>query len=115
VAESQTPYQSVIARLAERDNQGFIRAMVRSAVGEMQFDEPAWLPLPLSPIFPNMTRGEQLPSDRSRKISTKSAALVVEGRQYAEYFRRIEALAQSHEHAKRWDYAGWPASRTPPR
>jgi hypothetical protein len=32
-------------------------------------------------------------------------------RDYVERFRRIEALAQSREQAKGWDYAGWLAAR----
>jgi Arc/MetJ family transcription regulator len=40
-------------------------------------------------------------------VRTKKEAVNLAMRDYVERFRRIEALAQSREHAKGWDYEGW--------
>jgi len=45
-------------------------------------------------------------------VHTKKEAVNLAMRDCVERFRRIEALARSREHAKRWDYEGWLAARS---
>ncbi|TXI41468.1 MAG: type II toxin-antitoxin system VapB family antitoxin [Mycobacterium sp.] len=44
-------------------------------------------------------------------VHTKKEAVNLALREYAEKFRRVEALARSREQAKHWDYDGWLAAR----
>ena len=44
-------------------------------------------------------------------VHTKKEAVNLAMRDYVERFRRIEALAESREQAKDWDYQGWLAAR----
>lgn len=44
-------------------------------------------------------------------VHTKKEAVNLAMRDFVERFRRIEALAQSREQARGWDYEGWQAAR----
>ena len=44
-------------------------------------------------------------------VHTKKEAVNLAMRDYVERFRRIEALGQSREQAKGWDYEGWVSAR----
>ena len=44
-------------------------------------------------------------------VHTKKEAVNLAMRDYVERFRRIEALSQSREQAKGWDYEGWVSAR----
>lgn len=44
-------------------------------------------------------------------VHTKKEAVNLAMRDYVERFHRIEALVQSREQAKGWDYEGWLAAR----
>lgn len=44
-------------------------------------------------------------------VHTKKEAVNLALRDYVERFRRVQALTQSREQAKDWDYEGWLAAR----